>query len=237
MSSAPNAPTLPSAPTFAGSQIYDSEGNLTGSISKDANGNIVYQAGALSAADQINKKAVTSEAQSLLGQLAKTPQQWTDAANQGAAAWAANQNKSVQDQFKQDVNQIGAVSNERGLMGSKAYADIMGQRENTLANTTTQIQNDAASMSQGLLNNQINQTTGLYGLYNNAANQYNTNAMNNLSASGALANSGNQFNMSGYQAQVSALNSQYQNQLTAWQNNEPWKNYILPVAGAAAAAL
>lgn len=236
MSSAPSAPTLPAAPTFAGTQIYDSSGNLTGSITKDANGNIVYQAGALSAADQVNQKAVTAESQSLLQQLAKNPAEWQAASDKSAAAWAANQNKAQSDQFNQDVNQIGATSNMRGLSGSKAEADILSQREKTLSDASTSIANDASAMSQGLMNNQISQTEGIYGLYANAAQNYTNNSMNNLQAAGGLSNSINSFNSNSYNSTVNALNSQYQNQLSSWSNNDVWKNYVMPLAATAAVA-
>ena len=236
MGGSPNAPDLPEYPGFAGTQIYDGFGNLTGSITKDASGNIVYRAGALSAAEQINQKAIEQKKQSLLQRIYSTPAEYTKAAEEEASAWATEQSKRQTDQFTKDVNRIGEVSNQRGLYGSSAMADITGQREKTLAETGASIAGSATAMRQGLLQNKIGQDYNLYNLYAGAGNDYSNKAMQNLQATAGLSGQINSYNQNAYGQQVNALNSQYQNRMNSWSQNEPWRNYIMPLIQSGATA-
>lgn len=228
MGSAPDAPDLPAAPKWSDTFTYDSDGRLTGSITRDANGNTIYKAGALTAEEQINKLAINQRKDALLQRLYQTPAEYTSAAQQEADAWAANQNKAASDQFTKDVNRIGEVSNTRGLLGSKAYADILAQREKTQSETSAAIANNALSMRDSLLQNKKAQDFNLYSLYNNAANQYDAKSMQALGAASSLASQSNAFNQNAYNSEVNAKMSQYNAEMNQWSANEPWRNYIMP---------
>jgi len=233
MGGSPNAPNLPDYPGFAGTQIYDAYGNLTGSIGKDSAGNIVYRAG-MTPEEKINQTAIEQKKQSLLQRIYNTPAEYTKAADEEASAWATEQSKRQSEQFQKDVNRIGEVSNQRGLYGSKAMADITGQREKTLADTTSSIAGSATAMRQGLLQNKIGQDYNLYNLYAGAGNDYTQKGMANFNAASGLSGQANAYNQNQWGQQVNALNQQYQNQMQSWSQNEPWRNYIMPTAASAA---
>lgn len=236
MGGSPNAPDLPEYPGFAGTQIYDGFGNLTGSITKDEAGNIVYRAGALSPTEQINQKAIEQKKQSLLQRIYNTPEAYTKAAEEEASAWATEQSKRQTDQFTKDVNRIGEVSNQRGLYGSKAMADITAQREKTQSETASSIAGSATAMRQGLLQNKIGQDVGLYNLYAGAGNDYSNKGMANFNAASGLSGQINSYNQNQWGQYTNALNQQYQNQMQSWSQNEPWRNYIMPLIQSGATA-
>jgi len=234
MSKAPEPPALPPAPEFKNSMIYDSEGKLAGSITKDAQGNIVYKPRQLTGGEQVQKRAIESTRQSLLERLYNTPEEYTKAAQTEADAWAKLQSDAASKGFERDVNRIGEVSNIRGLYGSKAMADIVGQREETQAKQTADIAGGATAMRQSLIDAKKGQDYNLYNLYSGAANEYGAkDAMGLQAAQGLYATQG-QMDMSKYNSQVAAQNSQYQQQMAQWSANDPWRNYIMPAASTAA---
>ena len=234
MSKAPEPPTLPAAPTFKNSYVYDESGNLAGSTTLDASGNIVYKPKQLTGTEAVNKAAIESTKTSLLQRLYQTPAEYTKAAQTEADAWAANQNKVAGDQFTKDTNRIGEVSNQRGLMGSKAYTDIIKNREKTQSDQNVAISNTATSMRDSLLNNKKAQDYNLYNLYAGASNDYSNKAMQGLSAASNLSGQINNFNQNSYTSSVNAANTDYQNRMANYSATEPWRNYIMPVATSAA---
>lgn len=234
MSKAPEPPALPPAPEFANSMIYDSEGNLSGSITKDQDGNIIYKPRQLTAGESIQKKAIESTRQSLLQRLYNTPEEYTRAAQEEADAWAAPIQRQAGEQFERDVNRIGEVSNARGLLGSKAYADIIGQREKTQAEQSADIAGRTTSMRQDLIDRKKAGDYGLYNLYSGAANEYGARDAAGLSAAGGVSSMANQFNQQNYANTINAQNAQYNQQMAQWSANDPWRNYIMPAAQTAA---
>lgn len=230
MSSAPEPPDLPAAPEFKNSMIYDAEGNLAGSITEDADGNIVYKPKQLTAGEQVQKKAIESTRQTLLQRLYTTPEEYTKAAQEEADAWAKLQNQGAQKAFEQDVARIGEVSNTRGLLGSKAYADIIKGREETQAKTAADIAGGATAMRENLIQAKKGQDYNLYNLYSGASDRYSQQAAQELQAAQGLYATQGQMDLSKYNSQVQAQNARYNQQMASWQANEPWRNYIMPAA-------
>ena len=231
---APDAPVLPAAPDFKNSYYYDSDGNLSGSITKDAEGNIVYKPKALTAGEQVEKRGIEDTRKTLLQRLYNTPEEYTRAATEEAGAYAKEAGRVAREGFEKDVNQIGEVSNIRGLVGSKAYADIIKGREETQAQTQATIGNQATAMRQGLIDQKKAGDYGLYSLYDNALGQYNQNAMQGLQATQGLSGQINQFNQQNWATGMNAQIANYQNQLKEYEVNDPWRNYIMPAAQTAA---
>lgn len=226
---APSAPKLPAAPDFKNSYYYDSDGNLSGSITKDAEGNIVYKPKALTAGEQVEKKVIEDTRKTLLQRLYNTPEEYTRAATEEAGAYAKEAGRVAQEGFEKDVNRIGEVSNTRGLVGSKAYADIIKGREETQAQTQATIGNQATAMRQGLIDQKKAGDYGLYSLYDNALGQYNQNAMQGLQATQGLSGQINQFNQQNWATGMNAQIANYQNQLKEYEANDPWRNYVTPI--------
>lgn len=231
---APSAPVLPAAPAWKDSMIYDSEGRLAGSVTKDANGNIVYKPRQLTAAELTQKKGIESTRQTLLQRLYSTPEEYTKAAQTEADAWAGLQNQAAQEQFEKDVNRIGEVSNTRGLLGSSAWRDILREREKTQARTTSDIAGQATSMRQGLIDQKKAGDYNLYNLYGGAANQYAQNEANILAQAQGIGSQVNQFNQNSWATQTNAAIANYANQLKQYELNDPWRNYITPIMKAGA---
>lgn len=234
MGSAPEPPSLPAAPEFRNSYVYDEEGRLTGSTEKDASGNIVYRPRVLTGAEQVQKRGIESTKQTLLQRLYSTPEEYTRAAQQEADAFSIAASKVAGEQFTKDVTRIGEVSNVRGLLGSKAYADIMGQREKTQAEQTASIGQQATAMRESLIQAKKGMDYNLYNLYSRAGDDYSQKAMQGLQASAGLGSQLNLFNQAAYAQQIQAQQQQYANQMAQWSANEPWRNYIMPVLGTGA---
>jgi len=234
MSKAPEPPALPPAPEFKNSMIYDSEGQLAGSITKDAQGNIVYKPRQLTGGEQVQKKAIESTRQSLLQRLYQTPEEYTRAAQEEAEAWAKPIQEQAREQFERDVARIGEVSNTRGLLGSKAYADIMADREKTQAEQAADIAGRTTAMRQDLIDRKKAGDYGLYNLYSGAANEYGARDAAGLSAASGLYGMQTGMDLSKYQSQIQAQQTQYQQQMAQWSANDPWRNYIMPAAQTAA---
>lgn len=226
---APSSPNLPAAPEWKDSMIYDDEGRLAGSITKDANGNIVYKPRELTGEELTNKKAIESTKQTVLQRLYDTPEEYTRAAQEEADAWAKLQNEATQKQFKEDINKIGETSNIRGLYGSKAMADIVKSREETQAKTSADIAGNALSMRENLIEAKKAQDYNLYNLYGSALNDYSTKNMQNLQMAQGLSSNINQFNQSNWATTTNALIANYQNKLAEYQANDPWRNYVAPL--------
>ena len=236
MSKAPEPPDLPAAPEFKNSMIYDSEGNLSGSITKDESGNIVFKPRQLTGAEAVQKKAIESTRQSLLSRLYNIPEEYTKAAETEAGAFASLASGRAREGFEKDVNRIGEVSNQRGLLGSKAYADIVKGREETQAKTEADIGLQATSMREGLIQAKKGQDYNLYNLYSGAANEYGAKDMQGLQAAQGLYATQGQMDLNKYNSQVQAQNAQYQQEMAQWSANDPWRNYIMPAAATAAVA-
>lgn len=234
MSKAPDPPALPPAPQFANSMIYDSEGNLTGSITKDKDGNIIYKPRQLTAGESIQKKAIESTRQSLLQRLFQTPEEYTRAAQEEADAWAKPIQEQAGEQFQRDVNRIGEVSNIRGLFGSKAHADIIADREKTQADQAADIAGRTTAMRQDLIDRKKAGDYGLYSLYSGALGEYGAKDAAGLAAAGGVSSMANQFNQQNYANIVNAQNARYNQQMAQWSANDPWRNYIMPAAQTAA---
>lgn len=226
--SAPESPDLPAAPSFKDSFYYDEDGNLSGSITKDSDGNIVYKPKVLSAGEQINKQAIQQKRRTLLERLYSTPEEYTRAATEEAGAYATEAGRVAREGFEKDVNQIGEVSNTRGLVGSKAYADIVKGREETQAQTQATIGNQATAMRQGLIDQKKAGDYGLYSLYSSAEGEYGQKAMQGLQAASGLSNQINSFNSQNYGTQVDATMRKYQADMAEYNANDPWRNYIMP---------
>lgn len=232
--SAPESPDLPAAPSFKDSFYYDEDGNLSGSITTDRDGNISFKPKVLSAAEQINKKAIQEKRATLLQRLYSTPEEYTRAATEEAGAYAKEAGRVAQEGFEKDMNRIGEVSNTRGLVGSKAYADIIKGREETQAQTQATIGNNATAMRQGLIDQKKAGDYGLYSLYSSAEGEYGQKAMQGLQAASGLSNQINQFNSQNYGTQVAATMQKYQADMAEYNANDPWRNYIMPAAQTAA---
>lgn len=232
--SAPESPDLPAAPSFKDSFYYDEDGNLSGSITTDAEGNIVYKPKQLTAGEQVQKKAIESTRQTLLQRLYNTPEEYTRAATEEAGAYATEAGRVAREGFEKDVNQIGEVSNTRGLVGSKAYADIIKGREETQAQTQATIGNNATAMRQDLIDRKKAGDYGLYSLYSGASNEYDQKALQGLQAASGLSNQINSFNSQNYGTQVDATMQKYQADMAEYNANDPWRNYIMPAAQTAA---
>ena len=226
--SAPESPDLPAAPSFKDAFYYDSEGNLSGSLTKDAEGNIVYKPKQLTAGEQVQKKAIESTRQTLLQRLYNTPEEYTRAATEEAGAYATEAGRVAREGFEKDVNRIGEVSNTRGLVGSKAYADIIKGREETQAQTQATIGNQATAMRQDLIDRKKAGDYGLYSLYSGASNEYDQKALQGLQATRGMSSDINQFNSQNYGTQVNATMQKYQADMAEYNANDPWRNYIMP---------
>lgn len=236
MGGSPEPPDLPAAPVAGNTYIYDESGNLSGSITKDASGNSVYKPAQLTGAEKIRKENIESTKASLLQRLYQTPAEYTKAAEEEAAAYASRATEAQRKSFTEDVNRIGEVSNTRGLMGSSAWRDIMKSREETQSRTGADIALNATSMRQSLIDAKRGNDYNLYNLYSGASNDYsNKNASGYNMAMGLATKSSNEA-MQQWQGQVNALNTDYQNRMAYSQNNDAWRNYILPAAATAAVA-
>lgn len=225
---APSAPKLPAAPDFKNSYFYDSDGNLAGSITNDADGNIVYKPKQLTAAEQVEKRGIESTRKTLLQRLYTTPEEYTRAATEEAGAYATEAGRVAREGFEKDVNRIGEVSNTRGLLGSKAYADIIKGREETQAQTQATIGNQATAMRQDLIDRKKAGDYGLYSLYSGALGEYDQKAMQGLGATQGLSGQMNQFNQQNWATGMNAQIANYQNQLKEYESNDTWRNYIAP---------
>jgi len=234
---APSAPTLPAAPEWKDSFYYDEEGRLSGSITKDAQGNIVYKPRQLTAAESVQKKAIESTRQSLLQRLYQTPEEYTRAAQEEAEAWAAPIQRQAGEQFQRDVNRIGEVSNVRGLYGSKAHADILADREKTQAEQAADIAGRTTAMRQDLIDRKKAGDYGLYNLYSGALGEYDARSAAGLQATSGLSSMMNQFNQQNWATTTNAMIANYQNQLAEFQANDPWRNYVAPIVQAGATIL
>lgn len=226
---APSAPKLPAAPDFKNSYYYDSDGNLSGSITKDAEGNIVYKPKALTAGEQVEKRGIEDTRKTLLQRLYNTPEEYTRAATEEAGAYATEAGRVAREGFEKDVNRIGEVSNTRGLVGSKAYADIIKGREETQAQTQATIGNQATAMRQDLIDRKKAGDYGLYSLYSGALGEYDQKSMQGLQATSGLSGQMNQFNQQNWATGMNAQIANYQNQLKEYESNDPWRNYIAPI--------
>jgi len=234
MGNSPEPPDLPAAPTATNTYIYDESGNLSGSITKDAGGNSVYKPAQLTGAEKIRKDNIESTKASLLQRLYQTPAEYTKAAEEEAAAYASRATEAQRKSFTEDVNRIGEVSNTRGLMGSSAWRDIIKSREETQSKTAADIALNATSMRESLIGAKKSQDYNLYNLYSGASNDYsNKNASNYNMAMGLATKSSNDA-MNQWKGTVDALNTDYTNRMAYSQANDPWRNYILPTATAAA---
>ena len=236
MGSSPEAPNIPAAPDFKDSYIYDDEGNISGSVTKDAQGNIVYRPRELKGAELINKKVIEQRQRELLGRLYNTPEEYTRAAQEEAGAFAGEASRVARESFEKDVGRIGEVSNVRGLMGSSAWRDIMKSREKTQAEIGASIGERSTSMREGLIQAKKGQDYNLYNLYRGAGQDYSNKSMQGLQAAAGLGGQLNQFNMQQWQNQIAAANADYANRMASYGANEPWRNYIMPAASAAALA-
>ena len=234
MSKGPESPDLPAFPEFKNSMIYDSEGRLSGSITKDANGNVIFKPRQLTGAEAVNKKAIESTKDSLLKRLYNTPEEYTKAAEAEAGAFSSLASGKAREGFEKDVNRIGEVSNQRGLLGSKAYADIVKGREETQAKTEADIGLQSTAMRESLIQAKKGQDYNLYNLYRGAANEYGTKDMQALQAAQGLHATQGQMDLNKYNSQVQAQNAKYQQDMAEYNANEPWRNYILPAAQTAA---
>ena len=230
----PKAPTLPAAPEWKDSMIYDSEGRLAGSVVKDANGNIVYKPRQLTAAELTQKKGIEQTQQSLLQRLYNTPEEYTKAAETEAGAWANLQNQAAQEQFSKDVNRIGETSNTRGLLGSSAWRDVLKEREKTQAKTTADIAGGATAMRQNLIQQKQGQDYNLYNLYGSALDKYNQQDAGVLAQAQGLGANVNQFNQNSWATSTNAAIANYANQLKSYEMNDPWRNYMAPLLKAGA---
>lgn len=228
MSKAPDPPDLPAAPKWSDTYTYDADGRLTGSITRDANGNTIYKPGALSTSEQINKKAIEQKKTALLQRLYQTPEEYTKAAQTEADAWAKNAQDQLDPTYERNVNAMGNTMNTRGLLGSKAYADTLSQMNKDKLAADTSIANTATSMRQGLLANKQAQDFNLYNIYNQAGEQYDAKSMQALNAAGSLSAASNNFNQNAYNSEVSSKMQQYNAEMAQWQANEPWRNYVMP---------
>lgn len=226
---APSAPRLPAAPEWKDSFYYDEEGRLSGSITKDAQGNIVYKPRQLTSSESVQKKAIESARQSLLQRLYNTPEEYTRAAQEEADAWAKPIQEQAREQFQRDVNRIGEVSNIRGLLGSKAHADIMADREKTLADQAADIAGRTTAMRQDLIDRKKAGDYGLYNLYSGALGEYDARSAAGFAGAGNLSGMINQFNQQNWATSTNAAVANYQNQLEEWKANDPWRNYIAPI--------
>lgn len=233
MGSAPESPDLPAAPTIGNTYIYDEEGNLSGSIVRDSAGNSIYKPKQLTGEELANKREIETKKTSLLQRLYQTPAEYTTAAEEEAQAYATRTSNTQREQFTKDVNRIGEVSNVRGLLGSSAYRDIMSNREETQSKTEAEIAQNATSMRQSLIDAKKQQDYNLYNIYAGASNDYTNKNMSYLNAASGLYGQTSATAQNAYNSQVNAINTQYQNQMSSWQANEPWRNYIIPTATAA----
>jgi hypothetical protein len=225
---------LPKLPELTSSQIYDSEGRLAGSVTKDASGNIVYKPRQLTAAELTQKKGIESTRQSLLQRLYSTPEEYTKAAETEAGAWANLQNQAAQEQFGKDVNRIGETSNTRGLLGSSAWRDILKEREKTQSQTTANIAGGATAMREDLIGRKKAQDYNLYNLYGGAANEYGQREAQAFGQSQNLYGTQAGINQNQYNSQMSNYWNEKNYQMAQKQANDPWRNYILPIAQTAA---
>lgn len=228
MSKAPDPPDIPPPPKFSDTYTYDADGRLTGSITRDANGNTIYKAGPLTSEEQINKLAISQKKNALLQRLYQTPEEYTKAAQAEADAWAKNASAALQPAYEKNVNALGNTMNTRGLLGSKAYADTLKDINKSKIEADTSIANTATSMRQGLLTNKLAQDFNLYNIYNQAGNQYDAKSVQAMGAAGNLSNMSNNFNQNAYGQQVNALMNQYNAEMAQYQANEPWRNYVMP---------
>lgn len=224
---------LPKLEEVTSSQIYDSEGRLAGSITKDAKGNIIYKPRQLTEAELTQKKGVEATRQSLLQRLYSTPQEYTQAAQTEADAWAKLQNQAAQEQFGKDVNKIGEVSNARGLLGSSAWRDILREREKTQAQTTSNIAGQATAMREDLIGRKKAQDYNLYNLYSGAYGQYGQDAANMTGQTQGLYGMQAGLNQQKYATDSGNYWNQKNYEMAQEQANEPWRNYIIPGATAA----
>lgn len=230
MSSAPEPPDLPAAPTIGNTYIYDEMGQLSGSIVRDSAGNTIYKPKQLTGEELANKQAIESKKQSLLERLYTTPEEYTKAAEAEAKAYTERASATQREQFTKDVNRIGEVSNVRGLMGSSAWRDVLAKREETQAKTAAEIAQNATSMRESLIQAKKAQDYNLYNLYAGASNDYSNKNMANLNAAQGLYGQTSATALNAWNSQVNALNTQYQNRFNQWQTSEPWRNYIMPTA-------
>lgn len=214
--------------------IYDSEGRLSGVVTKDPDGNISFKPRELTGQELVSKKAIESTRESLLQRLYKTPEEYTRAATEEAGAYAANAQRVAGEGFAKDVAKIGEVSNQRGLLGSSAWRDIMKSREKTQAETQAGIGLQATSMREGLIGAKKAQDYNLYNLYSGAANQYNQQAQQGLQGTQGLYGMQAGLDMQKYGIDKNYQLQQEQLQMQRDQANDPWRNYIMPAAQTAA---
>lgn len=225
---------LPKLPALTSSQIYDSEGRLAGSVTKDASGNIIYKPRQLTAAEMIQKKGVEQTRKSLLQRLYNTPQEYATAAQVEADAWAKLQSQAAQEQFGKDVAKIGETSNVRGLLGSSAWRDILKEREKTQAQTGANIAGQATAMREDLIGRKRAQDYNLYNLYSGAYGEYGQNEANAYGQSQGLYGLQAGIDQSKYASDMSNYWNQKNYEMAKKQANDPWRNYILPIAQTAA---
>ena len=127
------------------------------------------------------------------------------------------------------MSRIGEVSNVRGLLGSKAYADIVADREKTQAKTNADIAGGATAMRESLLQNKRNQDYNLYNLYSGALSEYDAKSQVGLGATSQLSGMLNNFNQNSWATTTNAMIANYQNQLKEYEANDPWRNYVAPI--------
>ena len=222
MSKAPKSPNYPEMPT--GSTVYNDDGSLVGSVSTDAQGNLVYRSGGLNATDTVAKQAAAQGQSSWLNTLKKTPAEYTAAATQEAKSWTDLASRNAGEQFQKDVANVGEKANMRGLYGSKAYAQTVQDRTKQQAQQTSDIASQGTSMREGLINQKMNNSQNMLNAYSGISNNFaNREAQNKSTVMGAYNTA-----LGSYNSKVNALSSQYQNKVSEWQNNDPWRNYIMP---------
>ena len=107
--------------------------------------------------------------------------------------------KTINDIYTPMLNELkNDIASRFGNIDNSMFLDKLGSIENSRANAITQLAESLLAKRNELINNELSNRYNLVNLLNSIQNQYNSGAMNTLSAVLSLANS-----VKGYNQQTS----------------------------------
>lgn len=139
---------------------YDTNGNIVSQQVWDAEKNAYISTPGNSPENQERQKL----REQLLSNLAKTPEDRIRAYNDYATAYSDTLHRETDIQHSKDLRSINENMNARGMIGSRAYADIQAELERErlnnnvdIANRATMAKNDLANQDRAYWSGLLNQ--------------------------------------------------------------------------------
>lgn len=132
---------------------YDSDGNVLGSYSWDSSTNTyTYKARERTEQDKADNQALADLKSTLIKNLSETPEDRLAAYEEYAKTFSDAMHTDVDRQFAKTMTSAEETMNARGMLGSKAYADIVGDLNKSKLDADTEIAQKATLAKETLAN-------------------------------------------------------------------------------------